>query len=175
MGLPPSLGHSEVPSPVTRMPKLHSLQSLISITSLEEKHSCANTQVRKENTTEVRGFCKGRAGTWPGLSQSVWMCLHLNIMELILGSTETLLWSGASQVAPWSRSCLPVQESEETWVRSLGWDDPLEEETATHYSVLAWRIPWTERSLVHCSPWGCRESDTTEVTEYTRTHCSGNL
>ena len=32
----------------------------------------------------------------------------------------------------------------ETWVHSLGWEDPLEEEVATHSSVLAWRIPWTE-------------------------------
>ena len=31
-----------------------------------------------------------------------------------------------------------------TWVRSLGWEDPLEEEMATHSSILAWRIPWTE-------------------------------
>ena len=30
----------------------------------------------------------------------------------------------------------------ETWVRSLGWEDPLEKETATHSSTLAWRIPW---------------------------------
>ena len=32
----------------------------------------------------------------------------------------------------------------ETWVRSLGWKDPLEKEMATHSSTLAWRIPWTE-------------------------------
>ena len=32
----------------------------------------------------------------------------------------------------------------ETWVRSLGWEGPLEKEMATHSSVLAWRIPWTE-------------------------------
>ena len=32
----------------------------------------------------------------------------------------------------------------ETWVLSLGWEDPLEKEMATHYSILAWRIPWTE-------------------------------
>ena len=31
------------------------------------------------------------------------------------------------------------------WVRSLGWEDPLEKEMATHSSVLAWRIPWTEQ------------------------------
>ena len=32
----------------------------------------------------------------------------------------------------------------ETWVRPLGWEDPLEEGMATHSSVLAWRIPWRE-------------------------------
>ncbi|XDA71268.1 hypothetical protein R6Z07F_001620 [Ovis aries] len=32
----------------------------------------------------------------------------------------------------------------ETWVRSLGWEDPLEKEMATHSSTLAWKIPWTE-------------------------------
>ena len=32
----------------------------------------------------------------------------------------------------------------ETWVLSLGWEDPLEKEMATHSSILAWRIPWTE-------------------------------
>ena len=30
-----------------------------------------------------------------------------------------------------------------TWVQSLGWEDPLEKGTATHSSILAWRIPWT--------------------------------
>ena len=33
---------------------------------------------------------------------------------------------------------------QDTWVRSLGWEDPLEERMAAHSSVLAWRIPWTE-------------------------------
>ena len=32
---------------------------------------------------------------------------------------------------------------QETWVRSLGWEDPLEKGMATHSSILAWRIPWT--------------------------------
>ena len=32
----------------------------------------------------------------------------------------------------------------EAWVRSLGWEDPLEKRMATHSSILAWRIPWTE-------------------------------
>ena len=33
---------------------------------------------------------------------------------------------------------------QETWIRSLGWEDPLKEEMATHSSILAWKIPWTE-------------------------------
>ena len=49
----------------------------------------------------------------------------------------------------------------DTWVQSLGREDPLEKEMATHSSTLAWKIPWTE-SLVGYSPWGCKESDTTE-------------
>ena len=38
--------------------------------------------------------------------------------------------------------CLPTMR--ETWVRSLGWEDPLEKEMAAHSSTLAWKIPWTE-------------------------------
>ena len=37
-----------------------------------------------------------------------------------------------------------IQELQETQVRSLGQEDPLEKEMATHSSILAWRIPWTE-------------------------------
>ena len=37
-----------------------------------------------------------------------------------------------------------AQETQETWVRFLGWKDALEKGMATHSSILAWRIPWTE-------------------------------
>ena len=43
------------------------------------------------------------------------------------------------------KNCLPVQEMQETWVRSLGGEDPLEEETTTHSGILAWKIPWTKK------------------------------
>ena len=49
--------------------------------------------------------------------------------------------NGASLVAQMVK-CLPAMR--ETWVRSLGWEDPLENEMATHSSTLAWKIPWTE-------------------------------
>ena len=47
----------------------------------------------------------------------------------------------ASQVAQRLKH-LPAMR--ETWVRSLGWEDALEKEVATHSSILAWKIPWTE-------------------------------
>ena len=43
-----------------------------------------------------------------------------------------------------SKESLSVQETQETQVQSLGWEDPLEEKMATHSSAFAWIIPWTE-------------------------------
>ena len=40
---------------------------------------------------------------------------------------------------------LPAMQ--ETWVLSLGWEDPLEKEMVTHSSILAWKIPWTEEPV----------------------------
>ena len=50
---------------------------------------------------------------------------------------------------------------QETWVQSIGWEDPLEKGMATHSNILAWRIPWAEepwRATVH----GVRKLDMTE-------------
>ena len=54
---------------------------------------------------------------------------------------------------------LPAMQ--ETQVPSLGWKDPLEKEMATHPSILAWRIPWTEEPG-RLYPWGHIDWDTTE-------------
>ena len=56
--------------------------------------------------------------------------------------------------------CLPAMR--ETWVQSLGWENPLEKEKAAHSSTLAWKIPWT------VSPWSRKESDMTE--RHLKTH-----
>ena len=48
----------------------------------------------------------------------------------------------------------------------LGWEDLLEEDMATHYSILAWRTPCGQRSPVGYSPWGHKKSDTTEQTKH---------
>ena len=50
----------------------------------------------------------------------------------------------------------------ETRVQSLGWEDPLEKEMATHSGILAWRIPLTEEPGGLYGPWGHKELDTTE-------------
>ena len=55
---------------------------------------------------------------------------------------------------------LPAMQ--ETWVQSLDREDPLEKEIATHSSILACRIPWTEEPSRLYSPWGGKESDATE-------------
>ena len=68
-------------------------------------------------------------------------------------------WPWASLVAQTVKSLPAVQENQ---VWSLGREDPLEKEMATHSSNLAWRISWIERSLACYSPWGRKESDTTE-------------
>ena len=68
-------------------------------------------------------------------------------------NTGKLLISLGAQFVPlynWLRASLVVQmvknssAMQETWVRSLGWEDLLEKCMATHSSILAWRIPWTE-------------------------------
>ena len=53
----------------------------------------------------------------------------------------TSLKSSASLVAQ-SKNLSAMQE---TWVQFLGWEDSLEKEMATHSSILAWRVPWTEK------------------------------
>ena len=55
---------------------------------------------------------------------------------------------------------LPAKQ--ETWVASLGQEDPLENGMATHSSIVAWRIPWIEEPDGLYSPRGHKESDTTE-------------
>ena len=57
------------------------------------------------------------------------------------GISYPLQYSWASLVAQLAKNLPAMQE---TWVRSLVWEDPLEEGMATHSTILPWRIPWTE-------------------------------
>ena len=82
-------------------------------------------------------------------------CCDLNLHTLYY---SWLVWVPMAQ---WVKNPPAMQETKEMWVPSLGWEDPLGEEMATHSSMLAWEIPWTE------APGGLqsmdrKESDMTE-------------
>ena len=102
--------------------------------------------------------CKNPPGSIPGSRSS-----------LAEGLGYPLHYSWASLVAQMVKKSLPAVW--ETWVQSLGWEDPLEEGMATHSSILAWKIPWTEE-LAGYSPWGRKESDTIERLKRSTQHWS---
>ena len=77
---------------------------------------------------EVRNRFKG-LDLIDRLPDELWMEVHDIIQE-----------TGASLVAQTVKRLSAMQQ---TWVRSLGWEDPLEKEMAPHSSILAWKIPWT--------------------------------
>ena len=56
---------------------------------------------------------------------------------------------GILPMAPWVKNPPTTQKTQETQVQSLGWEDPVEKEMATHSSILAWRILWMEKPTVH--------------------------
>ena len=55
-------------------------------------------------------------------------------------------WLGEPQASLVAQMINNLFAMQETWVQSLGWKDPLEKGMATHSTILAWRIPWTEES-----------------------------
>ena len=77
----------------------------------------------------------------------------------------TCIFLGASLVAQLIKNLPAMQE---TPGRFLGWEDPLEKGMATHSSILAWRIPWTEEPG-GLQSMGSQESDTTEELAHTYT------
>ena len=74
------------------------------------------------------------------------------------GGGERLWYLVSSLVAQVVKN-LPAMQMR---VRSMGREDPLEEKMATHSSILAWKIPWTEKPGARLQSMGCKESDKTE-------------
>ena len=91
----------------------------------------------------------------------------LKVLKLVSGLSEatySYCWTLLTLVAPTVKR-LPTMW--ETWVQSLGWEDPLEKGMATHSSILAWRIPWTEE------PGGLQSMGSqsrTRLSDFTHTH-----
>ena len=67
-----------------------------------------------------------------------------SLLWLVFMLSCTSNWGFSSGTNGKKKTHLLMQETQETWVRSLGQEDPLEAGMATHFSILAWRIPWTE-------------------------------
>ena len=71
-------------------------------------------------------------------------------------------------MAQWVKNLPAVQETKEMWVRSLGWEDPLEKEMATGSNILAWEILWTKepgkRNSWDCKSWIQLSDQTTATT-----------
>ena len=91
----------------------------------------------------------------------MWMNLE-TIIQSEVRKTNTPCIKWASQVVLVVKN-LPANAGD-MGIRCLGGEDLLEEGTATHSSILAWRIPWTEEPVRLLSPWGHKETDLTEVT-----------
>ena len=73
-------------------------------------------------------------------------------MEITLDlRTEKLVMNSSSSIYylefPGGSGVKHLPTMRETWVQCLGWEDLLEKETATHFSTLAWKIPWTEEPI----------------------------
>ena len=82
----------------------------------------------------------------------------------MVGFEFNMVFGAQTSLATQTAKHLPIVR--ETWVRSLGQEDPLEKEMATHSSILAWKIPWMEERGGY-SPWDHKESDMTERLHFT--------
>ena len=83
------------------------------------------------------GEGKGHPLQYPGLKKSMECIVH----GVATSQTQLSDFHFTASLVAQQVKNLPAMQ--ETWVQSLGWEDPLEKGKATHSSILAWRIPWT--------------------------------
>ena len=89
-----------------------------------------------------------------------WFKEHITDIKRKWDLTPGHLVLGASLKTQWVKNPPAMQEIQETQVRSLGREDSLESEVATHSGILAWKIPWAEEPGY--SPWGHKELNKTD-------------
>ena len=95
--------------------------------------------------SSVHGIFQARVLEWGAIAFSVCLPTRFYLIRppstiLVISFANLLLRTLAQAV----NSSTAMQETEETQIKSLGWEDPREEEMATHTSILVWKIPWTE-------------------------------
>ena len=107
---------------------------------------------------------QGVAGFPPGIFSNAWRCPYCQKAPKcsLNDDSSKICWAlivcTASQVAQTVKNLSAMRT---IWIQSLGWEDPLEKGTATHSSLLVWRIPWTEESG-GLQSMGLKESNTAE-------------
>ena len=105
--------------------------------------------------------CDSSLASHTGVAEKKAQFFHRGLLrrkDAVLNDPMSTQPETASLVAEMIKNLPAMQE---TWVRSLSWEDPLEEGMATHCSILAWRIPG-QRSMMDFSPWGRKAFVTTE-------------
>ena len=100
------------------------------------------------------------------------VCTH-TILWIFLGKERDSCFNQQSWVSLVAQTVKSMPTIQETQVQSLGQEDPLEKEMATHSSILAWKVPWMEEPGGLYSPRGRKGLDTTEP--LTHTHVSREL
>ena len=124
-----------------------------SVTKSEQNHAWNSSVSESPSATTQLPLLAHTSMTWPCFGQrvsltvlhlhglSMWQCLECSdTTSSCITSLCTSCW-GTSLVAQMVKT-LPAVVETQVW--SLGWEDTLEKEMATHSSILAWRIPWTE-------------------------------
>ena len=98
------------------------------------------TAIANTYTFTLKGCYEVEAVVQESDSNCYWLCA--DCLAACWGLTGSV--SRASLMAQWVKNLPGIQETEEMQVPSLGGEDPVEEEMATHSSIPPWRIPWTE-------------------------------
>ena len=114
----------------------------------------------QRSSSQAKGGCRVALGGHPRDVSKVASWHKLLATMFLAEKLETFLHaqhcgtSSENNAAPtqdWASLVAQVVKNppvmRETWVQSLGWEDPLKKGTATHASILAWRIPWTVQSM----------------------------
>ena len=111
--------------------------------SLEKTLMLGKIEGRRRRGQQRMRWLDGSGRWWRTGKPDVWQCMGSQNWTRLSDWTELSDWTTprASLVAQKVKNLPAMQE---TWVWSLGWEDPLEKGMATHSSILVWRIPWTE-------------------------------
>ena len=122
---------------------------------LSSYNKCGNERVGGTEWLNWQGN-----GAWQGNGGSLNTSIIIYTVRLKVLYLQNEIYNIYSMDLPTASVVKNLPAKQETGVWFLDWEDPLEKEMATHFSILAWRSPWTEEPGGY-SPWVHKEADTT--------------